>query len=106
MGALGVTASADGPIAASELQELLMTAPGIGRLAAWTWTAEVVDTSRFRNSRALAAYAGFDPSLKTSAGKTTSFQRRKGNQILPHAICNAAAVVMQRRIAGVDQWGY
>lgn len=95
-----------GPIRAIELQELLMTAPGVGRVAAWTWMAEVVDPTRFRDSRALAAFAGFDPSLKTSAGKTTSYQRRKGNCVLHHAICNAAAAVLNRRIAGVGQWGY
>ncbi len=47
----------------------LQTCPGVGPVCSHIWALEIVDASRFKNARAIAAYCGLDPSLKVSAGK-------------------------------------
>jgi len=66
--------------------KLLKSVPGVGDIAAITYLLEVVDGRRFPSSKAVAAYGGFDPSLKVSAGKVTAHVRRKGNQLLHTAL--------------------
>lgn len=55
---------------------ILMSMPGVGRLTAYTWLAEIGEVSRFAHRRALSAYAGCLPLDRESAqrdfGKHTS----------------------------------
>lgn len=51
----------------SEEALLLMSIPGVGKLTAYTFLAEVGDVGRFPNGRALAAYAGLLPLANESA---------------------------------------
>lgn len=44
----------------------LHTIPGVGIIAAATILDEIGDIRRFKNSSALVAYAGIDPSVKQS----------------------------------------
>jgi hypothetical protein len=87
------------------LVPLLRTVPGIGLIGAVTWLSTIVDPTRFPSAKAVAAYAGCDPSLKVSAGKVTSFTRRRGNAQLHHALVSAAGVVLRVGGTGLAQWG-
>lgn len=49
-----------------ELLVLLCSLPGVGKMTANTLIAEIGDINRFRNSKALVAYAGLDPKVKQS----------------------------------------
>lgn len=46
----------------------LPTVPGIGRATAAQIAAEVGDATRFRDAKALVAYAGLDPTRRQSGG--------------------------------------
>ena len=83
----------------------LKTVPGIGTVAAITWMLEVVNPNRFPNAKAIAAYAGCDPSLKVSAGKVTQHIRRKGNNNLHLALMQSAAVVLRMNEEPLGMWG-
>ncbi len=82
------------PIPGTQLFSLLRTVPAVGEVTAITWLAEVGDPRRFQHPKQVAAFAGCDPSLKTSAGKTTSFVRRAGNMRLHGALSAAAQTLL------------
>jgi transposase len=82
----------------------LMTVPGVGRVTALAWLAEVVSPRRFAHSKNVAAFAGCDPSLKVSAGKVTEFARRRGNAKLHKAVLFAAAGLMRDASTPIGQW--
>ena len=48
---------------------LLLSIPGVGRIVAYTFLAEIGDASRFPNGRALASYAGLLPLANESADR-------------------------------------
>lgn len=50
--------------------ELLVSLPSVGPLTACTLTQELGDVTRFRNSQALASYAGLVPRVANSADKS------------------------------------
>lgn len=70
----------------------LHTIPGIGIIAAATILGEIGDINRFRNSSALVAYAGIDPSVKQSGefNSTHNHMSKRGSPYLRHAIFLAA----------------
>lgn len=72
-------------IPGDELITLLTSVTGIGTITALVWLCEIVIPNRFRHPKQIAAYCGYNPPLKVSAGKVTSHTRRKGNEIL-HSI--------------------
>jgi transposase len=82
--------------AAKEIPEIrrLMTIPGVGVLVATTIYAWVGDVSRFRNARALCAYAGLVPSVNQS-GTTTRLGHitRQGAPILRRMLVQSAQVI-------------
>jgi transposase len=80
-----------GPVPGQRLLEHLMSVPGVGEITALAWLAEVCDPRRFQNVKQVAAFCGCDPSLKTSAGKVTSYTRRQGNARLHYHLINAAS---------------
>lgn len=93
-------------IPGDKLLKLLTTVPGIGIITALVWLAEIVTPTRFKTAKQIAAYCGCDPSLKVSAGKVTSYTRRKGNQTLHAMLAKAASTLIQRRSELIGQWGY
>ena len=95
-----------GTLPGSKMIPLLATAPQIGELTAIIWLARVVTPRRFRNSRALSAYCGLDPSLKISAGKVTSTVMRSGNKALHRALNMSAHRLIHRHNEMFGIWGY
>ena len=93
-------------ISGKELVPILMTAPGIGERTAITWLANIVDPTRFPNSKAVAAYCSLDPSLKISAQKVTSTKKRKGNKALHSALCMSASIIISNHEEFFGRWGY
>ena len=70
----------------------LHTIPGIGMIAAATILAEIGDIHRFKNSSALVAFAGIDPTVRQS-GEFNSIHNhmsKRGSPYLRHAIFLAA----------------
>jgi transposase len=87
------------------LYELLQTAPGIGPIAAVTWLAEMEPTSRFPTKDAAAAFAGFDPTQRISAGKVVGTAIRKGNRWVGSVLVQAAQSILTRQTCGLAAWG-
>jgi len=88
-----------------KLEALLRSVPGFGPLASLYWASEVCTPTRFPNAKAIAAYAGCDPSLKVSADKVTSHQRRHGNGKLHIALLHAAQPLIVRAREPLGEWG-
>ena len=70
----------------------LHTIPGIGMIGAATILAEIGDISRFKNSSALVAFAGIDPTVRQSGefNSTHNHMSKRGSPYLRHAIFLAA----------------
>ena len=70
----------------------LHTIPGVGIIAAATIPGEIGDIRRFKNSSALVAYAGIDPSVKQSGefNSTHNHMSKRGSPCLRHTIFLAA----------------
>ena len=70
----------------------LHTIPGIGIIGAATILAEISDISRFKNSSALVAFAGIDPTVRQSGefNSTHNHMSKRGSPYLRHAIFLAA----------------
>ena len=70
----------------------LHTIPGIGIIGAATILAEIGDISRFKNSSALVAFAGIDPTVCQSGefNSTHNHMSKRGSPYLRHAIFLAA----------------
>jgi transposase len=97
--------TATSPVPGTQLLALLQSVPSVGEVTAFTWLAEVGDPRRFHHSKQVAAFSGCDPSLKTSAGKTTSFVRRAGNMRLHGALTAAAQALMCSQSNPFGQYG-
>jgi transposase len=87
--------------AASPLVELLQGLPGVGVVAALTFLAEIgLDPRRrFRNLKAVVAYAGFDPSKRVSADKQTSHVPSAGSRHMKQAFIQAAQAALRSKDA-------
>lgn len=70
----------------------LHTIPEIGIIGAATILAEIGDISRFKNSSALVAFAGIDPTVRQSGefNSTHNHMSKRGSPYLRHAIFLAA----------------
>ena len=78
--------------AVDELDSVIMTVPGIGKLNGATILGEIGDIKRFSDSSKLLAYAGLDPVINQSGkfnAKRTRMSKR-GSKILRYALINAA----------------
>jgi hypothetical protein len=95
---------AEKEINGAELLKLLKTVPGVGDMTAITWLTQIVDPTRFKSPKAIAAYCGCDPTLKVSAGKVTSYTRRGGNKILKKLLLQAAGTVLTRASEPFGIW--
>ena len=95
-----------GTLPGTEMIHILSTAPQVGELTAVIWLARIITPRRFRNSKALAAYCGLDPSLKISAGKVTSTVMRGGNKELHKALNMSAHRLIHRHNEMFGIWGF
>ena len=94
----------DGTLSGEEMVRILCTTPGVGEITCFTWLAYVGTPKRFRNAKALAAYAGLDPSLKVSAGKVTSTKKRGGCHTLHKILVTGADRIMRIHKEAFGRW--
>ena len=75
----------------------LRTHPGIGLLTSLCLVHTLQPVDRFRNTRKVAAYAGFDP-VERSSAETKRFLRisKAGSRLLRHLMVEAANVAVRR----------
>ena len=86
------------------VRKLLESLPGVGPMTSAWLLAEVGDVRRFPTANSLVAWAGCDLSLRISAGKVTSFTRRRGHNHIHWLLVQCA----QRVLRGQDclgKWG-
>lgn len=95
-----------GPIDGRSLLKILTSVPSVGEVTALVWLSVIHDPRRFADKKQVAAFCGSDPSVKVSAGKTTSHIKRKGNSVLHHALKNCASMIVRRHKDPLGQWGY
>jgi len=80
------------PRAEAEARELLRTAPGVGEVTAEAVLSELGDVRRFRNAKAVCAYAGLVPVVRQTGGKKAKDGRitKQGSGLLRWALVEAA----------------
>ena len=61
--------AAKAPKREKEARDVIKTAPGVGFVTAEVVLSELGDVSRFRNAKAVCAYAGLVPAVRQSGGK-------------------------------------
>jgi transposase len=90
------------PRAEAEARELIKTAPGVGAVTAEAVLCELGDVRRFKNAKAVCAYAGLVPVVRQTGGKKAKDGRitRQGSGLLRWALVEAA----WRLVASVPRW--
>lgn len=80
-----------------ELTKLLMSIPGIGVTIAPTLIAEIGDIKRFKDSKALIAYAGLDPRVRQSGYSLQRNTRltKRGSPYLRRSLYLAASIAQR-----------
>lgn len=96
----------EGPVSGADMIDMLCTAPQVGDVTAVVWLANIVTPFRFPNSKALSAYCGLDPSVKTSAGKKTSDKKRGGNIVLHKTLCACGNRLLIHPTEMFGRWGH
>jgi transposase len=86
----------------AEARRILKTAPGVGFVTAEVVLSELGDVSRFRNAKAVCAYAGLVPVVKQSGGKRSKDLgiSKQGSGLLRWALVEAA----WRLVGTSPQW--
>ena len=76
----------------AEAREILKSAPGVGFVTAEVILSELGDISRFRNAKAVCAYAGLVPIVRQSGEKKSKHMRitKEGSGLLRWALVEAA----------------
>src|SRR5208282_769935 len=76
----------------AEDRAILKSAPGVGLVTAEVVLSELGDYSRFRNSKAVSAYAGLVPAVRQSGGKHSKDMRitKEGSGLLRWALVESA----------------
>ena len=76
----------------AEARTIVKTAPGVGFVTAEVVLSELGDVSRFRNSKAISAYAGLAPAVRQSGGKKSKDLAitKQGSGLLRWALVEAA----------------
>jgi transposase len=84
--------AAKAPKREAEARRIVMTAPGIGPVTAEVVLSELGDVSRFRNAKAICAYAGLVPAVRQSGGKKSKDLQitKQGSGLLRWALVEAA----------------
>jgi len=83
---------AKAPQREKEARAILKTAPGVGFVTAEVILSELGDISRFRNAKAVSAYAGLAPVVRQSGGKKSKDLKitKEGSGLLRWALVEAA----------------
>jgi len=83
---------AKAPQREAEAREILKTAPGVGPVTAEVVLSELGDISRFRNAKAVCAYAGLVPVVRQSGEKKSKDLKitKQGSGLLRWALVEAA----------------
>jgi transposase len=84
--------AAEAPAREAEARQILKTAPGVGFVTAEVILSELGDVSRFRNAKAVCAYAGLVPVVKQSGGKRSKDMciSKQGSGLLRWALVESA----------------
>ena len=94
-----------GTIPGEEAVQILCSAPGIGEITSFKWLAFVATPCRFRSAKALNAYSGLDPTLRSSGGKITGKKTRGGCRILHAALLQCAFNIINHATEAFGNWG-
>ena len=83
---------AKAPQREAEAREILKTAPGVGPVTAEVVLSELGDISRFRNAKAVCAYAGLVPVVRQSGERKSKDLKitKEGSGLLRWALVEAA----------------
>ncbi len=83
---------AKAPRREKEARAILKTAPGVGIVTAEVILSELGDISRFRNAKAVSAYAGLAPAVRQSGGKKSKDLKitKEGSGLLRWALVESA----------------
>jgi transposase len=87
-----------------QARHLVESVPGVGAMTSAWLLAEVGDVRRFPTANSLVAWAGCDLSLRISAGKVTSFTRRRGHSHIHWLLVQGAQRVLRGQSL-LGQWG-
>jgi transposase len=76
----------------AEARKIVRTAPGMGMVTTEIVLSELGDVSRFKNAKAVSAYAGLAPTVRQSGGKKSKDLRitKEGSGLLRWALVEAA----------------
>ncbi len=89
------------PTAEAEARAVLGTIPGVGAVTVDVIVSELGDISRFKNARAVTAYAGLAPGVRQSAGKSKEMGiSKQGSGLLRWALVESA----WRLVARSGRW--
>jgi transposase len=94
--------AAKAPRKEAEARALVKTAPGVGAVTAEVVLSELGDVGRFRNAKAVCAYAGLVPVVRQTGGKKAKDGRitKQGSGLLRWALVESA----WRLIAASPRW--
>ena len=83
---------AKAPQREAEARQIVKSAPGVGEVTAEVVLSEIGDVSRFRNAKAICAYAGLVPRVRQSGGKKSLDLpiTKQGSGLLRRALVEAA----------------
>jgi transposase len=84
--------AAKAPVREAEARAIIKTAPGVGVVTAEVVLSELGDVSRFRNAKAVCAYAGLVPVVRQSGGKRSKDLQisKQGSGLLRWALVESA----------------
>jgi transposase len=84
--------AAGAPLREAEARAVLRTAPGVGAVTAEVVLGELGDVGRFRNAKAVCAYAGLAPVVRQTGGKKAKDGpiTKEGSGLLRWALVEAA----------------
>ena len=95
-----------GTISGEEAVQILCSAPGIGDITSFKWLAFVATPCRFRSAKALNAYCGLDPTLRSSGGKTVGKKKTRGGcRIIHAALVQCAYIIISNESEAFGKWG-
>jgi transposase len=85
------------PTAEAEARAVLQTIPGVGAVTIDVIVSELGDVSRFKNAKAVTAYAGLAPGVRQSGGKSKEMGiTKQGSGLLRWALVEAAWRLVSR----------
>ncbi len=84
--------AAKAPKREAEARAILKTAPGVGVVTAEVVLSELADVSRFKNAKAVCAYAGLVPTVRQTGGKRSKDLHitKEGSGLLRWALVESA----------------